>query len=90
MIVFRIINLCLQSVAWISLAEHFAFRGVAAVGVAGLYHEVVYHAMKQGAVVVTLSGKFGEVVAMSRCVAEETHLDVAECSFDVDKYVFAV
>ncbi len=46
--------------------------------------------MKQGAVVVTLSGKFGEVVAMSRCVAEETHLDVAECSFDVDKYVFAV
>ena len=48
----------------VSHAQRLSGFGIAAVGVASLYHEVTYDAMEQGAVVIPLFGKFEEIGCM--------------------------
>ncbi len=76
-----------DSVAGASRSELGAFGGVLGVGVAGLYHEFIYYAVKEYSVVEAFVGEFHEIVAMLGGVAVEAHLYVAHRSGDVDDYV---
>ena len=72
-----IANLGLKGVVGASGAEGFPGGGVLRVGVAGLHHELVDHAVEEHTVIIPFAGEFQEVVAVGRGVAEKAHLYVA-------------
>lgn len=65
-----------------SCTKHFSGRGIAAVGIASLYHEVFYDTMKECTVIIAFLGEFHEVVAVLRRFVVETDDDVAHVCAD--------
>ena len=71
-----------DGVAWSAIAQYLAGSRAARVGVAALDHEVLYHAVKQRAVIVFLLDQHEEVVAVQRGVVRKRHSDVARRGLD--------
>ncbi len=70
-------ELGLQGVAQVAVAQQDARLGVAALGVAGLDHEVFYHTVEEQRVVEVLPDQLDEVVAVDGRVVEKDDAYVA-------------
>ena len=70
-------DLCLNGVVGTASAELLALGSTLAVGVAALYHEIFYHAVKQRAVIVALLCELHDVVTVLGCLVVKAHNDVA-------------
>ena len=66
----------------VALTEELARKGILALGVATLYHEILDDAMEEQGVIYVEIHQFDEVVAMERCGVVEAQSDVAGCCLE--------